>query len=181
MSRGQWLALGSTMALAGCSGAVAATPGDGGGGTGHDPATGALEGGSGVIGHEAGADPGDAGEPEDAGNTADSELLVDTGSSVVADAADDGGFACPTRSGYFQCGGNVCDRSIQACYSGGCQWYGNLYEMPDAASCGACPTCQCLKGALYPNCSCQEDDAGTLTISCGGCYGSPPARLERIA
>ena len=40
---------------------------------------------------------------------------------------------------------------------------------------------QASEPTLYTNCHCTEDDSGTIAISCGGCYGSPPARLERIA
>ena len=28
---------------------------------------------------------------------------------------------------------------------------------------------------------CSDDDAGGITVSCGSCYGAPPARLERVA
>jgi hypothetical protein len=102
---------------------------------------------------------------------------------TVEDAGDfDSAVACASRSGYFQCVGNVCDRSIQACYQGQCLWYGELplYGMSDAASCGSCPTCECLSASLYPGCHCTDDGAGDITVSCQGCYGSPPARLERL-
>ena len=136
MSRGQWLALGSTMALLGCSGASGSTsPGDGGAGSAQERA---------------------------------------------GDAA-----VCPTRSGYFTCGGNVCDRSVQVCVerSSLCVPTDALGPFERAAppvQCGACPTCDCLQPALISSCHCQEDDAGTIRISCAGCYGAPPARLDRL-
>jgi hypothetical protein len=172
-SRAQWLAFGS-VALVGCVGTVAESSGDGGGA---------------VAQHDAGNTPAhDAGnqqaQPPEAG--IETGTVWETGSPQDAGivVADDSGVACSTRSGYYDCGANLCDRSIQACYQGQCVWYGALWEyvsqQPDAASCGSCPTCACLHGALYGNCTCNEDNEGTVSISCGGCYGSPPARLERL-
>jgi hypothetical protein len=85
---------------------------------------------------------------------------------------------CPSKSGLFACGSDVCDRAIQACDQGACQWYGSL---SDSASCGACPSCDCILASFAGSCRCREDDAGSIAISCGSCYGAPPARLERIA
>jgi hypothetical protein len=144
--------MGSAVTLASCTGTIAETPrSDAGLGTHHD---------SGLETTDAGWTPSpDADSPIDA--------------SIEA-----GSVACPTRSGYFQCGSNVCDRSIQACESGSCIWYGELasYWSPqvDAQACGACPTCACVP-SYFP---CSEDDAGTLVISSAQtCYGAPPARL----
>jgi len=179
MSRGQWLALGTTVALVGCTGTIASVPeGDGG----HES----------TASHDAGGtapDSGAAVRPEEAGTVAETGTLAETGAVVDASpessAPLDSGVACGERSGFFSCGGNICDRAIQACYSNSCEWYGNLSAIAtggaDAASCGSCPTCECLQPTLYTNCHCTEDDSGTIAISCGGCYGSPPARLERIA
>lgn len=170
VSRAQWLAFGG-VALVGCVGTVAESSGDGGGA---------------VAQHDAGATPvHDAGnqqaQPPEAGLAQETGAVQDAGLVV----ADDAGVSCSTRSGYYECSGNVCDRSIQACYQGQCVWYGALSQylsqQPDAASCGSCPTCACLQTTLYPNCHCTEDGEGTVTISCAGCYGSPPARLERLA
>jgi hypothetical protein len=138
-SRAQWLALGSTMALLGCSGGTASS-------------------GSG-----------------------------DAGGRDLAHASEAGGddvAACPTRSGYFTCGGNVCDRSIQVCVerSSLCVSVDALGPIATGSpvQCGACPTCECLQPSILSSCQCQQDDAGTISISCGGCYGAPPARLERL-
>jgi hypothetical protein len=166
-SRAQWLAFGS-VALVGCVGTVAESSGGDGGGA--------------VAQHDAGNTP-----AHDSGNQQvpppDAGTAPETGVSYEA-SLPEASVSCPTRSGYFDCSANVCDRSIQACYDGECLWYGALPEytgtIPDAASCGSCPTCACLKGTLYPNCNCAEDGEGTIAISCAGCYGSPPARLERL-
>jgi hypothetical protein len=87
---------------------------------------------------------------------------------------------CASRSGYFPCGGHdYCDRSIQACVDGVCEAYDTL------GSCAGCPTCDCLRSACT---SCTDDGNGGLTAddsqcnpSSGGCYGAPPARLERLS
>lgn len=133
-SRAQWLALGSAVALFGCSGATTSSGG--------------------------------------------------SGSSGSSEAASEG--ACTTRSGYFACGGNVCDRSIQVCVetSSLCATPGDLGTVMTGASiarCGPCPSCACVQTALGGSCECREDDAGSVVVSCGGCYGAPPARLERLA
>jgi hypothetical protein len=96
------------------------------------------------------------------------------GSSARADGGDSVPIVvCTSRSGYFACGGEYCDRAIQACYNEGCA----AYELA-APSCGPCPTCDCI-GSAADACS---DDGGTVTFSFEQtCYGAPPARLERLA
>jgi hypothetical protein len=179
MSRAQWLAFGSTLAFVGCTGNVAPIPPDPGAGDGakdagnatHD--SGSPQGPEGGVATEAGIAHEDAGAAQEAGETA--EASTDEGGTILG---------CATRTGYYECGGNVCDRSIQACFSGECEWYGDLAATTSAdasASCGPCPSCTCLQGVIYPNCTCSEDAQGTVVISCGGCYGAPPARLERLA
>jgi hypothetical protein len=92
---------------------------------------------------------------------------------------------CSSRSGTFACAGQTCDRSTQLCMENGsgCVAYDGVIpeQQPEAGSCGACPSCACLQPTLWGSCHCTEDDAGSIAISCGGCYGAPPARLERIA
>jgi hypothetical protein len=76
---------------------------------------------------------------------------------------DDGGIVtCSSRGGYFACGTNVCNRAIQACFSGSaCVSY--RYVAP---SCGACPTCDCLSAkTLLDIESCQEDVAGSIAVA----------------
>jgi hypothetical protein len=175
MSRGQWLAL-TTVALVGCTGTIDSVVGDGGGGAVHDSGAAGLPDASGVV-DEAGTLE-EAATAREAGTVEDAQTATSEGG--------DSGIACASRSGYFACGSNVCDRAIQACYSSSCDWYGNIGTTiggggADAAACGSCPSCACLQPTLYPGCNCAEDDAGTIVISCQGCYGSPPGRLERIA
>lgn len=94
------------------------------------------------------------------------------------------GAVCSFRGGFFDCGGILCDRSIEACYrnasggTGSCVWYGALDP-----SCGSCPTCACLGSDTASGETCSQDFEGSMTVvtSQHGCYGAPPARLERIA
>jgi hypothetical protein len=165
MSRARWLALGSAAALVGCSGAVVPATQDGG-----DPHRDAspLE--------DASVSSGDAGE-RDAG------LAVEASADSDSDSgAEDAGAACSSRSGSFACAGETCDRAQQLCdmAGGGCVAYDapTPHQMLDAGSCGACPSCGCIQPTLYGNCHCQEDNAGTVVISCAGCYGAPPARID---
>jgi hypothetical protein len=194
MSRAQWLALGSSAALLACSAQIELTPP-----TERDaaripdspePARGLDSGHTACDGSSAGADAGLAGIDADFADAdagcveVDSGYVdVDAGFVQIVDAGlvEASGFACPSRSGYFACGGGVCDRSIQACVMGVCEWYQDIVILWGVQACGPCPTCDCLAPPGSP-CVCTEDDAGTVTIlSCGGCYGAPPVRLERIA
>ena len=107
--------------------------------------------------------------------------------------------SCP-RSGVFACrsggpdAGDMCDRATQFCNG-----FANGYDPPfcdplsqlqfvstlmNSGTCSSCPTCACIP----PNddggrqCTCFEDNFGGLTVTChsqSGCYGSPPARLDR--
>jgi hypothetical protein len=172
MSRAQWLAFGS-IALASCSGSLASAPAEPGGDGEHD---------SGAAGPDVAA--AQAVRPADGGPSLDGGAAAETAPTPTDDAqallSDGAIVGCATRSGYFECSGQVCDRSIHACYENQCVWYGRLTSMADAAAtCGPCPTCGCV--ALQSYCTCKEDSAGTITVSCGGCYGSPPTRLERLA
>jgi hypothetical protein len=107
--------------------------------------------------------------------------------------------ACPHPSGSFLCdpaqagsdSGVPCDRASQYCllypYGQGCISFTDEDASPDGRvpfppQCAACPTCACVWGyRSWWGCTCVDlDDAGAIGISCGGCYGSPPARLERF-
>jgi len=183
MSRGQWLAL-TTVALVGCTGTIDSVVGDGGGGTATHEGGGAHDSGAARLPDASGAVD-EAGTLEEAATASEAGTVEDAQSTATSEGGDSG-IACASRSGYFACGSNVCDRAIQACYSSSCDWYGNIGTTiggggADAAACGSCPSCACLQPTLYPGCNCAEDDAGTIVISCQGCYGSPPGRLERIA
>jgi hypothetical protein len=90
-----------------------------------------------------------------------------------------------------------CDRATQWCYTNhgflptGCVSLATACSYADiSAPClpaiewdpgrcdGGIRRCDCLN----VKCSsglCADDDAGGVTVSCGACYGAPPARLER--
>jgi hypothetical protein len=112
----------------------------------------------------------------DAGTTTNASSATADGSSATVQ-----GRVCPTRGGAFACGSDYCDSAVQACDNGSCVAYDQL-----AAACGGCPTCDCIQ--IESNCGCT-DFTGAVIITCwspppsssGGCYGAPPARLERIA
>jgi hypothetical protein len=194
MSRAQWLALGSSAALFACSAQIERTPSaerdaaripDS-----PEPVRDLDSGHAGCDGSSPGADAGLAGIDADFADVdagyvdVDSGYVdVDAGFVPIVDAGlvEASGVACPSRSGYFACGSGVCDRSFQACVGGDqCTWYQGIVNYYGVQECGPCPTCECLAPPTTP-CDCTEDDAGTITISCGGCYGAPPVRLERIA
>jgi hypothetical protein len=113
---------------------------------------------------------------QDAGTTTNGASATSDGSSASVQ-----GRVCPTRSGAFACGSDYCDRGVQACDEGSCVSYDQL-----TTTCGDCPMCACLQ--IDSNCNCS-DFTGAVVITCwhsppsssGGCYGAPPARLERIA
>jgi hypothetical protein len=128
---------------------------------------------------------------------------------AAADRTDgDGGSSNGVVAGpSFPCGTDVdaslkCERATQICvyFSGGpgftCisqdgstlhGYQGGTWASPDSAaiSCDACAAGGCTfyydpPGGCWPS-SCSQDDAGGVTVSCGECYGAPPARLERLA
>jgi hypothetical protein len=97
----------------------------------------------------------------------------------------DGGFFCgnayPFEDGYPPQA--VCDQKTQYCciYNAdapateGCHPF-DAGPFPTSANCWP-PRCSCYPLPSLLDCSCTElDDAGSLAVSCGSCYGSPPAR-----
>jgi hypothetical protein len=106
--------------------------------------------------------------------------------------------SCATGRGTFSCvlgqECQPCQRGSQYCAAVYCYGqnpcgYGCYSNADDAGAidfprqCQASPTCACLwdAGSLYYPCRCTDgDDAGVaMVVTCGSCYGSPPARLER--
>lgn len=214
MSRAQWLAFGSTLAVAGCTEHVprplpsdqvadATIPqGD----AAHEAMTAAWDA---AMAPEADAFD-EAAVPEtDALAVLEADTSLEGGRDGAADALVDSssGF-CVIPSGTFICdpspngpgnggsdGGVSCGRATQYCALWpsavrGCLSNTDVDAQPYPGApfppeCVACPTCACIRG--YPRwmgshgCECSNlDDAGAIGISCGGCYGSPPARLERL-
>ncbi len=109
--------------------------------------------------------------------------------------------------GFFACGdgGLLCDRSSEFCvdqYAYGGPWCHTYSEGSWAsgfdAGCTRCPSCGDAHDGSVPECiasswntcanphssaatSCTQDDAGSVivkTMSCGPCYGAPPARFS---
>lgn len=181
MSRARWLALGSTVALVGCNGVVQSSGGS------SDAQAATQEGSTGDEGvADEASTSGEAGSDDSSAMADTSTPGVDGSSEASTDGGvvHDAGMTC-ARSGTFACSTQTCDRASQLCdlMGGGCLAYDAMVpqQYPEAGSCGDCPSCACLQPTLYGDCQCLEDDAGSIAISCGGCYGAPPARLERIA
>jgi hypothetical protein len=168
--RTKWLAIGPSMALVACSGAVASTPTEDGGGV---PIAAKVDAAS------------EGAAREDA---ALADARAEDGEAAAAESGTsrlDGATACSERSGTFMCSGTSCDRRTGVCFQTTCMTYASFlvdYDQSDASSCGPCPTCDCA-AALFPSasCHCTDDGAGGITLSCQGCYGAPPARRKRIA
>ena len=104
-----------------------------------------------------------------------------------------GQFPCLKDGGYYP---NLmshsdvyCDRATEFCYiSGGGSSDDGCHPLScsqwltvEAGACNGGPLrCACLSGATcgwYFN-YCDDDDAGGISVSCGSCYGAPPARLS---
>jgi hypothetical protein len=143
-----------------------------------------------------GATDADAGvaAPSDSGSTTPS-----AGSGCIANLAT-AGFTL--GHGQFLClrdGGSYanlsshsdvyCDRATEFCFiSGGGPAEDGCHPLScsrwltvEAGACNGGPLrCACLSGAScgwYFN-YCDDDDAGGISVSCGSCYGAPPARLS---
>lgn len=159
MSRAQWLAFGSTLAIAGCGDRTGATTAD-----------------SVRVAKPQGATPDDAtadgATPDDAmadGATVDGATPE---GSVTPRAGDT--FPCDTYSGTVAChvATEYCRWGSPSCGKSGC--------VPVPAACIATPSCDCLYDAgLSQSGECEGDDAGTVEVYCP-CYGAPPWRMERV-
>jgi hypothetical protein len=131
------------------------------------------------------------------GATDDATITHDASASDDASGVDDAALdaarplpgpdaSCP-RSGTFTCGSTSCNRATEFCSNNGnyvtCQPLADLPSTTDSGVCAECPTCACVPPSFCSSPgSCFEDNFGGLTITCshGGCYGSPPARLDRL-
>jgi hypothetical protein len=186
LSRAQWLARGSALAVVSCTGSGAMPSSTMDASVSREEAS-----------HSA---PGDSA----AGDSAPSDAAAAADRTDGDGGSSNGVVASPS----FPCGTDVdaslqCERATQIClyYSGGpgfsCisqdgstlhAYQGGTYASPDSAavSCDACAGgAGCTfyygpPGSCWPS-SCSQDDAGGVTVSCGECYGAPPARLERLA
>jgi hypothetical protein len=114
-------------------------------------------------------------------------------------------------AGDFACGATICNAATEYCertLANSCSYDYQSTEHeavtcsrkntgePWPAACRQCPTCACINAHLPPSemigsdsrvWMCETKDGGGVQITtskytlCGGCYGSPPARLERLA
>jgi hypothetical protein len=194
VSRARWLALSSTLAIAGCSGDATLTamnPPD---------ATASRQPPRRYVESGATQDSlSDSGIP-----VIDPEVMEDAGTQDGASAClpSDARVPFAPASGTFPCGNVMCDRATQWCHaaSGGALWNScrplattcaDPYPPGDAgcgngtfcwyADCdGGLRRCACVTTCGYYG-WCSDDDAGGITVGCGPCYGAPPARLERLA
>jgi hypothetical protein len=176
MSRAHWLAFGSTLVGIGCNGSMATEPiAD----AAPDDAAPAQ-----VAPDDASIAPHDASAADD--RKPDDDATTDAAGREAGYPSPN--TSCPRR-GTFACGASLnCDRATEICFNGSyCAAIATVgYLQIDSGACAACPTCACFPPGLRPNCnqgvSCFEDNFGGLSVSCssqGGCYGSPPARLDR--
>jgi DNA-directed RNA polymerase subunit RPC12/RpoP len=100
------------------------------------------------------------------------QWLVLGSALAVAGCYNEETFACPLPGGTDS--GLECTRWTQYC---------KISSFPDRAECIALPDAGACPQSPWPNpCSCHVQDAGEAVVVCqGGCYGAPPARLERLA
>jgi hypothetical protein len=167
MSRARWLAFGSALAGAGCTGLLAPAPA-------HEEEDASSDG----------ASMADAAVRRDA--TVAHDAAKDRAAREVDAVAEAGEPDAAVDPGPTWCGSTACDPATHYCL-GQCQLFApelscGGYDQPDAAwgphpTCGSFGRCCASWGCQH----CQEDDAGGVSISCscGGCYGSPPTRLDR--
>jgi hypothetical protein len=175
-SRSRLLAIGSALAVTGCS---------------RSPENPANPVEATYVPHEASAS-GDVAAPLDADDDvpdADDDVLdapaVEPPPPIWPDVAfADAALGTRVDGGFVCVNGAVCDPKTQFCDE-------YEYSAPASEGCyafndGGMPTdswLQWCSNHLLPvpgSCTCRElDDAGAFAISCGSCYGSPPARRRR--
>jgi hypothetical protein len=182
MSRAQWLALGSAIALTSCGGVKDGGP------------TGTQ--GSGQHG---GGDQGDAEAQSETGQATgdDAEIATGDDASTIGtldaasppDASDNEDapiVACAVPHATFQCAGSSCNAATQYCYIS----YGGTQVACEDDNAGGyfpqqcldCPTCSCVSQYISgPSCKCVDLGGGAIGVQCAGCYGAPPTRLELLA
>jgi hypothetical protein len=153
MSRAQWLAFGSTLAIVGCGDRTGATTSD-----------------SVRVARPQGVTPDDVTADGATADGATVDGAMPEG-SVARRAGDT--FPCDTSPGTVTChvATEYCRSGSPSCGTSGC--------VPVPAACIATPSCDCLYDAGLSYSTDCEDDAGTIEVYCP-CYGAPPRRLERV-
>jgi hypothetical protein len=188
VSRAAWLAYGGSLALLGCaSGKI----------------LGAAEQDANAIGDVVRSEDGttEMRDDIDAATSAADGAAPDVTPSRDATATIDG--PAPSERARFPCvpfqfpdAGTMCDPATEWCYTNhgylptGCVSFASTCDPTSAYSDACSPAftwegycdagdhrCYCVK----TNCgSCTDEEGGSFTLSCGSCYGAPPARLERL-
>jgi hypothetical protein len=179
MSRAQWLALGSAIALTSCGGikdgGPTGTQGSGEHGSGNQSDAEAQG--------ESGQGTGDDAAVGDDGSTVGT---LDGGSAPDVTGGDDAPVTCAVSHTTFQCAGQSCNAATQYCYI---SYGGTQVACEDdngggyfPQQCLNCPTCGCVSQYISgPSCKCVELGGGAIGVQCAGCYGAPPTRLELLA
>jgi hypothetical protein len=181
MSRAQWLALGSAIALTSCGGIK-------------DPGPTGTQG----SGQHGGGDQSDAETQGDSGQGSSDDAAIATGDDAStigtldagpepdASGAEDAIVACTASHSTFQCAGQSCNAATQYCYI---SYGGTQVACEDDTTggyfpqqCLDCPTCACVSQYISgPSCKCVDLGGGAIGVQCAGCYGAPPTRLELLA
>jgi hypothetical protein len=209
VSRAHWLAFGSTVMLAACTESGAGDAPGAAQTDATTPATDATTPNADATTspQDAAGDvsppvPDAVGADIDASASRDGALDADAGApNDGAEGASDAGpaDADPYADVRFPCfygngtGNEVpegyCDPKTEVCivgtaYNMGCYAFDGSMFGQNPADCGAAYTCPCLYANLSISlCSCEPVDSGgpgALRVTCSGCYGAPPARLERF-
>jgi len=128
----------------------------------------------------------------DQGEATTEDAPTDAAEPMFAPA--DGSFPCSWRFYGGTWDGATCDRATQYCFlqggiaysPDGCRSFDCGPNSPsdagcgpiewDAATCdGGVRRCSCMTTPCSVR-TCSDDDAGGVVLSCGQCYGAPPAR-----
>jgi hypothetical protein len=199
-SRAQWLAYGAACAVLGCTetGPTRSSPGEAG--SDGVPIQEASVAGDADIARDL-----DAAHLATDGAAEDASISDSSLDAATTAMSNNSPFLC-AEAGFAGDAAVVCDSQTQYCHlhsgnaSGAtcqtlpfaCLAYpplpdaGMFCQFSAASSCDAGLRCSCIALGVYnaaaDTCwACADNDAGGLTMSCGSCYGAPPARLEKVA
>jgi hypothetical protein len=183
VSRAQWLAFGSTLAAAGCTTTSAEQGVDASTTTDAEAIHEAAADSTVVVDATAdavgfGVDA--AGDVRDAGDewtsALDGSCATWSGVFACTFSSDNDASCVPCGRGSHYCVSDRSNTPTKGCFDNGA---GPFAMDPQ---CDAGSYCACFRLQNYGQCRCVDlDDAGAIEVSCFGCYGAPPARLERLA
>jgi hypothetical protein len=131
----------------------------------------------------------------------DAEAPIVDAMGIPTKPRGDSGFFCMSAGGIGEFDADiVCDRTSEWCFTNHgfmptgcvsltstCQY--NPYSDGQCYSVFTWDASACVPGTLRCECLtvtcssgyCVDEPDGGLTVSCGSCYGAPPARLERLS